>query len=57
MQACAFTKFCLGMCDWTDCQGSKKASTSSSATPGHTTILEHDLQQEVESARALTATD
>ena len=45
------------MCDWTDCQGSKKASTSSSATPGHTTVLEHDLQQEVESAHALTATD
>ena len=39
------------MCDWTDCHGSKKASTSSSATLGHTTILEHDLQQEVEGAR------
>ena len=45
MQACPFGKFCLGMCDWTDCPGGRLASTSSTdlwtdhqATPdrGHT---------------------
>ena len=35
MQACPFDKFCLGMCDWTDCPG--RQANSSTERPALTT--------------------
>ena len=48
MQACSFNKFCLGMCNWTDCPRREGSMSSSEhlAMPGYT--HEHDVDKEHE---------
>ena len=47
MQACSFSKFCLGMCDWTDSSTLIERECHAGPHPK----LERDLQQEVEGGR------
>ena len=52
MQACSFSKFCLGMCDWTDSSTLDRAHLiERECHAGPHPKLERDLQQEVEGGR------
>ena len=65
MQACSFSKFCLGMCDWTDSSIYFIDLASASAAPGHTPNLnvtfngksKADVRQPLTLEVARTATD